>query len=343
MSKFLPNSYQTPNLYVDRLMPLLTGEEWKVLTYAARRIFGFQRGSDRISIGQFSDGLHSRATGENLDHGAGLNETTCRKALESLVRFGVMEKLSEANPGKKLGPEWGLQLDSERVDWAGLERRRLDRLGVAGAKLETARQAREGSMPQHPSDPGKSDKRGLCHNTPRGLCHNTPLGSMPQHPSGASLIRNGKPEESQKESQRGTPAAAQGYAQEQVTPEIQAIRLLNVGGDRIIYAWNSETLDTHAKTEWERQVGGHFANARTVTLADLEAARARAEAEYAANGKGRPKTLTWLYKSLAAVLRGDGPTNRKPKSGDRVADLLRQMEEEDATEDRSREPGTTAR
>ena len=34
MSRIVPNSYQTPNLFADRLMAYLTGDEWKTLHYA---------------------------------------------------------------------------------------------------------------------------------------------------------------------------------------------------------------------------------------------------------------------------------------------------------------------
>ena len=49
MSRILPNSFQMPNYYCDELLHLLNGPEIKVLVYAARRIFGFQKTSDRIS------------------------------------------------------------------------------------------------------------------------------------------------------------------------------------------------------------------------------------------------------------------------------------------------------
>ena len=49
-STFVPNSFQTPNDYVDEIMPYLTGEEFKVLIYAVRRILGFQKRQDRTSL-----------------------------------------------------------------------------------------------------------------------------------------------------------------------------------------------------------------------------------------------------------------------------------------------------
>jgi hypothetical protein len=36
MALLIPNSFQTPNAYVDQYMPLLTPEEWVVLSYVVR-------------------------------------------------------------------------------------------------------------------------------------------------------------------------------------------------------------------------------------------------------------------------------------------------------------------
>ncbi len=73
-SEFIPNSFQTPNVYIDRFMHLLTAEEWKVLSYAVRRIFGFQKRSDRISLSQFMHGTRSTLNDVQLDYGTGLTK-----------------------------------------------------------------------------------------------------------------------------------------------------------------------------------------------------------------------------------------------------------------------------
>ena len=80
MSKIVPNSFQTPNLYVDRLMPLLTDIELRVLVYMTRRILGFNRREDQISLSQFTDGLISTKNGEQLDYGAGVSKEAARPA-----------------------------------------------------------------------------------------------------------------------------------------------------------------------------------------------------------------------------------------------------------------------
>lgn len=46
-SALIPNSFQMPNLFTDRLMHLLKPEEFLVLSYATRRIYGFRKRQDR--------------------------------------------------------------------------------------------------------------------------------------------------------------------------------------------------------------------------------------------------------------------------------------------------------
>ena len=57
MSKLLiPNSFQTPNIIVDEILPYLKGTEFKVLMYLIRKTFGWQKYEDRISLTQFEKG-----------------------------------------------------------------------------------------------------------------------------------------------------------------------------------------------------------------------------------------------------------------------------------------------
>ncbi len=124
MSNFIPNSYQTPNMYVDRLMPLLTPSEWMVLSYMARRIFGFQKASDQISLSQLEHGIKSKATGKQLDYGTGLGRSTIITALADLTEFNVIIQTSPAVKELQQAPEWALQTDDKKVDWEGLQLRR---------------------------------------------------------------------------------------------------------------------------------------------------------------------------------------------------------------------------
>jgi hypothetical protein len=90
---FIPNSFQVPNVYIDEYLHMLSGNEFKVLVYAIRRIFGFNKRVDRISISQFCEGIKSRNSGEYLDHGTGLARATVIKALDNLEKYGLIARI----------------------------------------------------------------------------------------------------------------------------------------------------------------------------------------------------------------------------------------------------------
>jgi hypothetical protein len=57
--RLIPNSFQTPNAFVDDIMHLLESDEYKILSFATRHILGW-RGSvedrqSRISLTMFVD------------------------------------------------------------------------------------------------------------------------------------------------------------------------------------------------------------------------------------------------------------------------------------------------
>lgn len=118
MSEFIPNSYQTPNAYVDQYMHLLTPEEWKTLCYAVRRILGFNKRQDRISLGQFMNGLVSN--GKQLDYGTGLCESAQREALKGLKKYKLLVEVAPNDPQLNQGPLYELQIDSKKVEQAKL-------------------------------------------------------------------------------------------------------------------------------------------------------------------------------------------------------------------------------
>jgi hypothetical protein len=126
MSKIIPNSFQTPNYYVDVLMELLTPEEFKVLSYASRRIFGFQKRKDRISLSQFTTGT-TNDDNEKLDTGTGMSINTVRKCLASLSKYGIIRKIAPNNPKQNKGDMWTLELDIEKIALAELEVRFLEK------------------------------------------------------------------------------------------------------------------------------------------------------------------------------------------------------------------------
>ena len=139
MSDFIPNSTQVPNLYIDRLMALLSGDEWKVLSYVARRTFGFQKRKDRISANQISDGLVERKTGKRLDYGTGISRGTALKILADLKSYSVLKETAPSIKQKNISTEWALNLDSTTVNWNGLEERQSQKLLINQGRTKRAR------------------------------------------------------------------------------------------------------------------------------------------------------------------------------------------------------------
>lgn len=115
---FIPNSFQTPNAYIDAFMSYLTAEEFKILIYAARRIFGFQKRQDRISLTQFERGIISK-DGLQLDRGTGLSRHTIQRAIDSLIRANLLIRIEP--PKKDRTPAlYALQMEPDQVDIAFL-------------------------------------------------------------------------------------------------------------------------------------------------------------------------------------------------------------------------------
>jgi hypothetical protein len=145
---FIPNSFQKPNAYVDEFMWLLTSDEYKVLDYACRRIFGFQKRTDRISQSQFESGLKDKS-GNHLDHGTGLGHAAVKSCIRSLTKYGLLIKVSDNDPTKNEGAEYGLQLDSSKADLSGLlERQRQQETKMAKRMNKARLSIRRGSNEQ---------------------------------------------------------------------------------------------------------------------------------------------------------------------------------------------------
>jgi len=142
MSLLIPNSFQTPNIYIDRYMHLLTDSELRVLFYTIRRTFGFQKVSDRISISQYVDGKKNQE-GESLDYGTGLARASVIKALDSLIAFGFMLKDSENNPVLNNGCAYSLQLDEQHIDLPGLQKRFSEQHQHDSERTQIARDAKK--------------------------------------------------------------------------------------------------------------------------------------------------------------------------------------------------------
>lgn len=148
-SDFIPNSFQTPNIYVDAYLHLLTGEEWKVMTYAIRRILGFHKRSDRISLSQFAKGIQDK-NGRYLDHGCGVNVDTVRSVLARLCDYGFLIRLQENDPTLNTGPEYSLQLDDAKISLTKILFRMQANKKENTRKTLRARRAIAGKRKQYP-------------------------------------------------------------------------------------------------------------------------------------------------------------------------------------------------
>ena len=128
-------SFQCPNIFVDKLLYFLTGEEWKVLSMAIRHIYGFQdKIVDRTAWLAISF-IHEGSFGSKLNHpkgsdaaafnGSGLPKGAVIKAINNLVRYGILVPVGAPHPHK--GQAYRIVEDWEEMDIAGLARRRSAR------------------------------------------------------------------------------------------------------------------------------------------------------------------------------------------------------------------------
>jgi len=82
------NGTIVPDVFFDFLAPELTDCELRVLLYLMRRIFGFKRESDDISISQLADGLVKGS--RQLDRGTQMSKSSVKRGLAGLRLKGVV-------------------------------------------------------------------------------------------------------------------------------------------------------------------------------------------------------------------------------------------------------------
>jgi phage replication O-like protein O len=85
----IPNSTQIPDVILDHWMAELSGAEFKVLLYIARRTYGFGKDSDAISLSQIANGI-TRRDGTTLDRGTGVSRMSVARALKVLEEQGII-------------------------------------------------------------------------------------------------------------------------------------------------------------------------------------------------------------------------------------------------------------
>ena len=100
-SELIPNSFQVPNLLVDKLLPFLSGPQVKILLLVCRKTFGWGKRVDLISFSQF-------------ETQAGVSRSSTYQALEIFVRSGLLLKVSHG-PRQINGWRLNLEADMEAV------------------------------------------------------------------------------------------------------------------------------------------------------------------------------------------------------------------------------------
>ena len=220
MTRFLPNSFQKPNLYTDKLMHLLTGDEWKTLDYALRRTFGFNKEADRISVSQFMSG-NGRLDefGQPVEYGTGLSRPAQIQALNELMRFGILIEVAPNNTANH-GRMWLLQLDERQVQFDLMRDRAAAKQERGRTRTAAARQSRVPEGLQADADAGMSDIPGLVSPTyqPRLVGHTSagqsdiPALVSPTNPQKPSKKPSRNPEETQSSGEAGAPVAEAWHA-----------------------------------------------------------------------------------------------------------------------------------
>lgn len=182
---FIPNSFQTPNLLIDRVMPLLTDTEFRVLMYTVRHILGWQdtvHHQTRLSLSAYQEGHRGQP-------GCGLGRQAIIHALDSLVRFGLLLKVGEPTQDGQL---WELVVDERQVKWDLLVQRQQAR---ATARQQQTRQATQTRLQKQaeraahePDDAaGTSDVPPVrATNQPRGTLDVPPAGTSHEPAAGTS-------------------------------------------------------------------------------------------------------------------------------------------------------------
>lgn len=93
----IPNSTQIPDVILDQWMAELSGAEFKVLLYVARRTYGFGKESDNISLSQLATGIR-RKDGSSLDRGTGLSRSGVKAACNGLIEKGLLIRSGNTSP-----------------------------------------------------------------------------------------------------------------------------------------------------------------------------------------------------------------------------------------------------
>jgi phage replication O-like protein O len=114
MTKMLiPNSTQVPDIILDHWMAELSGAEFKVVMYIARRTYGFGKERDTISLTQIAEGI-VRRDGTVLDRGTGISRASVARSVKTLEEMGIIIRKTNLS---ETGREFEENTYSINLDW----------------------------------------------------------------------------------------------------------------------------------------------------------------------------------------------------------------------------------
>jgi phage replication O-like protein O len=96
----IPNSTQIPDVILDHWIGVLSGAEFKVLLYVARRTYGFGKDADNISLNQIAAGMRRR-DGTLLNRGTGLSRSGVKIACNLLIEKRILIRTSRTAKGSR--------------------------------------------------------------------------------------------------------------------------------------------------------------------------------------------------------------------------------------------------
>lgn len=191
MTKILPNTFQTPNSYIDRAMPHLTDSELRCLLFATRHIMGWQdkmtKRTARISLSFFEQGY--TADDGTVYAGTGLNRAAIIKALEALVKYGFLKRVGKPTTA---GQQWRL---NDTPHWDALEQRSAARQERRNHQTHPATRARQQKRTGTLNDTSIVERTTGTSNVPVSL--NVPDRYVERTASGTSNDTESKPIQSQ--------------------------------------------------------------------------------------------------------------------------------------------------
>lgn len=142
MSKFVPNSFQLPNVIVDVIARFLTGDEYKILTIVYRRRYGSE--SSRWE----------RVGEEEIAKMSGVSPKTASKVLDSLIEFGLLVIVEKADFRAGKSRRFDVQVDAAKINKPALEARANKKRETNHARVKAAREKNTGIFVKKDSPDG---------------------------------------------------------------------------------------------------------------------------------------------------------------------------------------------